>query len=394
LSSLLFYLTGPHVIVGFAVPLLAGIGCILATYFLEKSLGSRQIGLAASILVASCPVILNYSRSYSFALPATFAVTVALVALVKSNRFERISWAMLFGVSVGLMPLARTMTIAFIPGVMMAAFVYTVAEPVYRVRRLLVLGVSLLFAMLTAATWLGPNGSLVFRYLFSFGYGARALEFGTEQSKFGPDAWLSMLRAFCNHDIYLPHLVVILVGGVATYFAACSEALKTRNVAFVESVLRSRMLPILIVVAEALLALTSSLNLGSAFFAPIGPALLVMTVWAFLRISSHRYYRLTLAWLLAAVAIVSSAPLIDLRTPLSSQWSAEVPVLGGVTVTDGRGTLQQYEAVGGFGPADVAEPMSPVRARAWLNLDTETAATISRMNGVRAVIAFGFRHHL
>jgi hypothetical protein len=34
LSSLLFYFTGPHVIVGFAMPLLAGAGCILATYFL------------------------------------------------------------------------------------------------------------------------------------------------------------------------------------------------------------------------------------------------------------------------------------------------------------------------------------------------------------------------
>jgi predicted membrane-bound mannosyltransferase len=93
LSSLLFYFTGPHIIVGFAVPLLAGTGCILATYFLGKSMGSRQIGLAASILVASCPVIPNFSRSFHFSLPATLAVTVALLALVKSNRFERIGWA-------------------------------------------------------------------------------------------------------------------------------------------------------------------------------------------------------------------------------------------------------------------------------------------------------------
>jgi hypothetical protein len=34
--------------------------------------GSRQVGLAASILVASCPVILNYSRSFHFSLPERF----------------------------------------------------------------------------------------------------------------------------------------------------------------------------------------------------------------------------------------------------------------------------------------------------------------------------------
>jgi hypothetical protein len=41
LASLLLYFTGPHVIVAFAVPLLAGTGCVLATYVLGKSLGSR-----------------------------------------------------------------------------------------------------------------------------------------------------------------------------------------------------------------------------------------------------------------------------------------------------------------------------------------------------------------
>ena len=394
LASLLFYFTGPHVIVGFAVPLLAGTACIVATYFLGKSMGSRQIGLAASVLVASCPVILNFSRSFHFAMPATLTTTVALLALVKSNRFERIGWAVLFGVSLGLIPLARTMTIAFVPGVVGGAFVYTVAEPVDRGRRLLVLAASLLLAVLTAATWLGPNGIVVFNYLFSFGYGTRAVEFGVEQSKFGFDAWLNMLRTFCNGNIYLPHLVVILLGGVATLVIVCSEGLKTWNAAFLQRVLRSPMLPILIFIAEALLALTSSRNRGLAFFAPIVPAFLVVTAWALLRLSSQRYYRLTLAWLLATVAIMPSAPLIDLRTPLASPWSAIVPVLGGVTVTDGRGTLQQYEAVGGLGPADVAEPISPNTGRAWINLSTETAATITGMSSVRAVMAFGFRHYL
>jgi 4-amino-4-deoxy-L-arabinose transferase-like glycosyltransferase len=393
LASLLFYFTGPRVIVGFAVPLLAGTGCILATYYLGKSVGSRQIGLAASLLVASCPIILNYSRSFHFSLPATLVLTITLLALVNSNRFERTGWAVLFGLGLGLLPLARTMTIAFIPGVVAGAFMYTIAGPLHRLQRLLLLSASLVLAVLTAATWLGPNGSLVFHYLFSFGYGNRAVEYGPEHSAFSLAAWLTMLSVVCS-NIYLPHLLVMVTGGVAILFATCSEALQTQKVDFLQRVLRSRMLPILIVIAEALLALTSSRNTGSAFFAPIVPPLLVVTAWAFFKISSRQYYRLTLALLLAAVAIVSTTPLVDLRTPLSPPWSADVPILGNVTVTDGRGTLQKYEAAGRFGPGNVAEPISSAMGKAWLHLDTKTANIIAHLNGPTAVMAFAFRHHL
>jgi hypothetical protein len=389
LSSLLFYFTGPHVIVGFVVPLLAGTGCIVATYFLGKSVGSRQIGLAASILVASCPVILNYSRSFHFSLPATLAVTIALLALLNSDRFERIGWSVLFGLSLGLVPLARTMTVAFIPGIIVAALVYTVAQPFQRTRRLLVFTASLLLAVLTAATWFGPNGSLVYRYLFNFGYGSRAVEFGPERSRFGFDAWWDTLWSL-GSEIYLPHLVIIVAGGVAMLIVAYKEARKVRSTALLQRVLRSPMLPILIVVFEALLALTSSRNKGSAFFAPIVPMMLVTAVWALFRISSHRRYNLAVISVIAAIAIMASMPLIDLRTPLASPWTA----FGYVRVTDGRGAIQEYEAWGGFGPTGIAEPISPDRGKAWINLDRETAAIITRMYGSTAKLVFGFRHRL
>lgn len=70
-ASLLFQLTGPHTITAFTVPMLAGVGCIIATHDLGKLLGSRGIAMPAAILVASTPVIINYSRSFHFAVPAT-----------------------------------------------------------------------------------------------------------------------------------------------------------------------------------------------------------------------------------------------------------------------------------------------------------------------------------
>ena len=111
LASLLFYVNGPRPIVAFAVPLVAGALTVIATFFLGRAVGSRPAGLAAAILVASCPLIVIYSRSFSFALPATFVMAFTMLALVLSRRFDRMGWAIVFGVSLGLMPLARTMTL-------------------------------------------------------------------------------------------------------------------------------------------------------------------------------------------------------------------------------------------------------------------------------------------
>jgi hypothetical protein len=337
--------------------------------------------------------MLSYSRSFHFSMPATLVSTVMLVALVKSDRFSRMGWAVAFGVLLGLMPLARTMTIAFIPGVVLAGFLYTVVYPIERARRLSVLSGSLLLAVLTAGIWLGPNGRVVYDYLFSLGYGNRAVEFGPDVSRFGLESWLNMLRAFCNHDVYLPHLLVIVAGGIAVVVALCVHAARSPTGLFVQRVARSRMLPVVIVIADALLALTSTRDkAGSAFFAPIVPLLLVVTVWAFLYLSNGSYYRRTLALVLATIAITTSAPFLDLHNGSAAPRSAVLPVLGEVTLSDGWGVLQDYAAAGGFGPIGVEEPINREMSTAWIDVENTAAATITRGYGASTVVAFGFRH--
>src|SRR6516165_3691110 len=117
---------------------------------------------------------------------------------------------------VGLLPLARTMSIAFIPGLLCGAFLTIVASPGDRSRRFALFTAALMTAAATAATWLASNWKHVFQYLFGFGYGDRAVEYGTEQSLFGWDAWKSTLDVFCNSNVYFPHFLVILAGGLAT----------------------------------------------------------------------------------------------------------------------------------------------------------------------------------
>jgi 4-amino-4-deoxy-L-arabinose transferase-like glycosyltransferase len=400
-ASLIFVLAGPHVIAGFFVPLSAALGCIVLTYFLGKSVSCPRVGLLASILVASCPVILNFSRSFQFSMSATFIMTLCLFAIVKSERFQNAGWTTVFGLSLGFLPLARTMTIAFVPGVAMAAFLYVIGEPSRRLQSLLMLAGALLLAGVTTATWLAPHVKDVFEYLYKFGYGAQAAEYGAEQSKFGPDAWLGMLDGLTN-EVFLPHFLVILLGGLAMCVIALRDSLKSSNADFFHKVIRSPTIPIIIVVMETLLALTSTRNSGSAFFAPIIPALMVAAVWAGLRVSHCRWYRLTLTVFVISVGVVASAPLLDLHTPVSPPWTADVPILGRVIVTDGRGTLQRYEGevVGGAGCdacsklASVTEPMDQALQQEWFNVSKRTADMINHRSGANAVVAWGFRHRL
>jgi 4-amino-4-deoxy-L-arabinose transferase-like glycosyltransferase len=390
LTSLVYFVTGLHVIAGFVVPVLAGAGCVAAAYALGRSIGTPRTGLVAAVLTASCPVIVNFSRSYHFSMPATLVTTLALVAIIRSRGFRSIGYALAFGVCLGLMPLARTMTIAFFPGMVAAAFLVVVVDPKDLVRRLLILTGSGVVAILVAASWLWFNGLLVAHYLFSFGYGVQALEYGHKASKLGPDAWWAMISSFVN-EVYFPHLFVMLLGLLALVVLTAQRAVQRGIVPAFWLVLRSPILPCLVFAAEAILMLTSSSNKGSGFFAPVSPALLTIAAWAF-GTFSYGWLRKTLGVFVTVVALMATIPMLDLHTPFAPVWLVNMPILGGGIMTQGRGNIQSDLAIIGYGKPDDVEPFDPDTNRAWVNLSNWTAATIGQEVGQDAVVAYGFRN--
>ena len=286
------------------------------------------------------------------------------------------------------------MTIAFIPGLLCSAFITIVAIPVNRHRRFAIFIAALMMAAATAATWLASNWKLVFQYLFSFGYGARAVEYGAEQSHLGWDAWERTLEVFCNNDVYLPHLLAILAGGLATLALLGRTMMRDGIRGATRRVIASPLLPIVIFVAEAWLTLTSSQNKGSAFFAPLVPAMLVLTCWTFHALSRRHAYRLVLGVSTAVVVIVTVLPTVDLQTRLAKPFSLLLTETTGVTVADGRGTLQRYEAALGYGSNKAAVPMLKSDGSEWIELSLRTAEKIIRLQGEATVVAFGFRNAL
>lgn len=394
LASLLFAITGPHVVAGFAVPVVAGVLTIAASYSLARRLLPPMVAFTAAALVAFCPVILNYARSFHFALPATAVMTIALLCIVRSDRFSKIGWAVLFGISLGLMPLARTMTIAFVPGLVVGAIIYAVMGQGDRMRRISILAGALVVALATAASWLWFNGVYVFAYLFNFGYGSKAAEYGAKASLFGWTAWTDTARDLLGY-IYLPHALVVVAGGVALCVLLWRTTRRYGVVGVFNRAVASPLLPIVACIGEVLVALTSSQNKGTAFIAPIVPAILILSVVLIHRARGGRPYP-RLAGLFAAMALVVVAlPMLDLAWRPARPWMVTLPWVSEVMMTDGRGPIHQYEDYGGVQPqAGPGQSRDRAGLKAWLTVNQTTAAVLRSVIHEPTSVAVGFRGFL
>ena len=394
LSSIAYAILVPHPLVGFLVILSFGLVTVLSTYFLGKVIGGRRLAILSSIVVACSPIIINYSRSYHFAGPATAVAMFGLLALAKSERLSRFSWSIVFGVCVGLLPLTRTMAIAFVPAFAVAAIIQA-AYGEDRRRRLYILVLSLGIALLTAAIWYVPNGRLVFQYLFSFGYGPRAASYGPgQESVLGLQNLLFFLQTLGAY-VYLPNFALILSGLALLTLRVIS---RWRTAGFREgfdAILLSPALPAALLVLEGALALASSQNKGSAFIAPLVPPMLLLAVWGWTGWEMPRVWQRLASALVIAVAIISLVPSLDLRLRAARPWLTEMPFIGGIYVTDGRGTIQKYEAAGGYSTDDPRRPISAPGGSEWMKTIAASAERIGEASGDGTMpIAMAIRHYL
>jgi hypothetical protein len=117
----------------------------------------------------------------------------------------------------------------------------------------------------------------------------------------------------------------------------------------------------------------------------------MLAAWAFVRIGPAR---LVPSVVVAAVALVAATPLVDLRTPLAPERVAKLPILGTVTITQGRGTIQWDVANVGYGAEHAVQPIDDATSRAWVNLSIKTAAILTQYASANAIVAYAFRNAL
>ena len=170
----------------------------LAAYGIGERLAGPRLGALAAIVTPTAPGAFLFSREFVFAMPAAALLAVAVYFLLRSDGLRARRWAIACGAALGLMLLARTMTIAFVPGVLVAGVVAMVARAEGDLgRRLLNLGLLALTGAAVAATWYAQNMDSVLDYLTSYGYGEQSSNFGSGDTVL---SWERLRSPFAEHD--------------------------------------------------------------------------------------------------------------------------------------------------------------------------------------------------
>lgn len=146
----------------------------IAVAGITRRMAGPIAAISAGLLSAVLPMMTTATQSYWYGLGATACLTVAVWALLSSDRCRNRSiWV--FGAALAAMVLTRTMSLGFVPGLIVAGAVIAGRD-----RRALVrLASSVGLAVVIAAPWYVVNAGSIFDYLFSYGYGPRASRFGS-----------------------------------------------------------------------------------------------------------------------------------------------------------------------------------------------------------------------
>lgn len=128
--------------------------------------------IAAGLTFVTFPTVILATQGYNYGLAPTAFLAVALWALLASDRCTN-RWVFAVGPAAAAMLLSRTMTIAFVPGVLLAGAICAGMRP----RALARFGFSMLIGAAIAAPWYLAQRAEIFGYLSAYGYGERTAYF-------------------------------------------------------------------------------------------------------------------------------------------------------------------------------------------------------------------------
>jgi hypothetical protein len=371
------------VVLAFFLVLLA-----IAVYGIGERLAGPRLGALAAIVVVAMPGVANLSRMFVFALPAATLLACAVYAVLRADRLQRSGWALAAGVAIGAMVLARTMTIAFVPGIIVAALVALACRPdADRRRGLLNLGLLCLAAVAVAAPWYVPNFDVVAEYLTDFGYGEKSAEYGASHSIVSWDRWTDVLGRIAAKDLYLLSAALLIVGLAVVLIAVVRRvADATDRKAALRALLASDAAVVAIAAAAAYVALSSSRNVGLGFTLPVSVLLIPL---ALLALRMHPRAVAPVIAGLAAIAVVNLLAAFTFSDSLSRERAVDVPSFGSIPLIDGAPIAVEQIRIQIDGP----ETRFDDRDRGYVRADGELAETFVTKLGA-PVVAFGSRNRV
>jgi 4-amino-4-deoxy-L-arabinose transferase-like glycosyltransferase len=386
-TSALFFVTGPRFATALAVVVAAGAITIYLVYALARRASGRRAGWIALILIATLPGLIQLSRTFIFATPAAAVTVAAVYALVRSRCMTSWRWSLIFGVLVGLMPLSRTMTVAFVPGLVAVVFFQLIFVPGGRKARSARALVAGAVAAVVAGLWLVPSWDIVLGYLTGYGFGDHADEYsGGASLVFGP-ALASLART-----TFLTHLLLFVAALVVGVFLARKTVRRRGWKAVLKSAPAHPAVMSGVVVAEGMLALLSSRNGGLGFALPLLPLAVIAAAACFASASRILTRRWVARGLVAAVTVPPlflSLMFVFSDSNLAAPRNMVLPGVGSIPVTQGEGLDPAYGiTVTDFGGAQV-------RQGAWTSANDRLFDVLMQYSptGEPLPLAFGFRNY-
>ena len=311
-----------------------------SSYAIGSRLAGPCLGLLTALVVTSIPEVIDWARSYHFGVPAAALFTSATYALLRSEGLRSRLWTISCGVLLGLTVLSRTMTIAYVPGLALAAGLRVLVEPESRLVRAIHFGIGIGVGILTAATWYLRNWPEVLKYLTSYGYGTYSVYYGQTRAPYTLAFWTARIDTLTNRGFYLP-LICLL--GLTLAIGLIMLVKRVRGYSHpptVRDFLRSDALTLIVVFVCGYVALSSSKNQGSGFALPLLPLPVALSAASLSKLA-FGWVRAVMVAAFVAVAGFNLVMKAGIFAEISGRWTTYVPGLGHLIVVDGRGDIQR-----------------------------------------------------
>jgi 4-amino-4-deoxy-L-arabinose transferase-like glycosyltransferase len=304
-------LVKPGLMEGFGVLIAFMAVLAFASYGIGERLAGPKLGAIAALVVAASPGTFLFSREYIFALPTAAMLCLAVFALLRSNGLRSTGWSIACGAALGLMLLSRTMAIAFVPGVLVAAALALVMRTRGDLtRRLLNLAALVATGVAVAATWYLHNFDPVWEYLTSYGYGSQSAYYGAEHALVSWGRFSAVAQKMVFDDLLVPLAALVFVGLLALLIDVARRLFQGPDrPAVLRWAAASDAFSVAIVIAAGYAALMSSRNGGNGFTFPVSMLLPPLAILAV------RRFRVALAPVAVALALITA-----LNVAATSNW--------------------------------------------------------------------------
>jgi hypothetical protein len=381
----------PGILNGFLILSAFLVVLVMASYLVAQRLVSPRLAALAALVTATLPGAFAFSREYVYALPVAALLVCAVYALMRSDGLQRRRWAIACGAAIGLMLLARTMAITYVPGVLVAALVVLLARRQGDLaRRFLNLGLVIVAAVVVAATWYVRNLQSVIDYLTDYGYGRQSQFYGNDHALISLARFRSVAERTIAEDLFLP-LAIVLLAGLVAIAAVLIQRLRRANGRglLLQHLAGTDALSVAIVFVVGYGGLMTSQNGGDGFTFPLAVLLPPLAALALRKFPGATKPAVVAVALIAALNLVSTATIwsaaSQTRKVSIPGISEELPVIKGVpkAVFAIRGQIRGPETVFDAGDAE------------WPIASEKVADALSEIHGPAEeapVIAFASRN--